>query len=102
MSVCDTCRCPLAGDSARLLVAQNSKGVWGAMRCRQCGHMASMFDVDGLEFAPADDPRWVPLAKSPAVELKAAQDAAGAAAWIRAAITTGKRWTAKVREQKDA
>ncbi len=99
MSLCDTCRCPLKGDSARLLVAENNKGTWGAMLCRQCGHLPSMFDTEGLEYAPADDPRWVPLLSSPAQDLKMGKDVAGAMAWIRQAIVNGRRWTQKIRKE---
>ena len=101
---CATCECPLQGNSARLLVAESptKPGNWGALRCPQCGHMASMFEgAKDLEFAPQEDARWVPLNRSPAAEFKQRNEPAGARAWILGAIARGKRWTAKIRADQE-
>ena len=97
--VCPQCCCPVAGESARILVAESptKPGRWGAAKCNQCGHFTSLFDTEGLEYAPADDPRWMPLVKSPANDFKSSKDSAGAKAWIAEAIRVGRQWAKKKR-----
>ncbi len=94
---CAKCLCPVDGESARLMVCESptKPGMWGAALCPACGHFTKKYDADGLEYAPAEDPRWVPLAKSPAGDLKRAKDAAGVREWIAAAVRVGRRWAKK-------
>ena len=102
---CPLCLCPIEGETARILVCESptKPGVWAALRCPQCGHFSSRFDVDSLEYAPTDgagalDARWLPLRKSPAQAFKDQRDADGAADWIARAIAMGKRWSKRLKK----